>query len=186
MLLFTANYLEQSLTTSRGPLPRLSVDLKNSAEISSPDPVRSLPLPITKTDRPKASPAITKEIGNAGSAPASQERAPKFFFDPYYVDEIAFALSVPELPLPTNEETVSGSLQIKVFIDTRGVPDEIEIVQNTLPDDYVASLTNAFSKAKFQPALRGGVPVNSWRVIEITYGDKEPPQLDEGTKKESQ
>lgn len=186
MLLLTASYLEPGVARNGlAPPKRLFVHLKNPGSVGTSDTIRSTPIPLTQSTPQKISPPVAKKTSDTASLPISEETTPKTYFDPNDVDEVAFVLSVPELPLPTNEETVTGSVQIKVFIDAIGIPDEIEIVESTLPDYYVTSLTNAFSKARFQPAMRGGVAVNSWRVIEITYADGEPPPVEDSSAKEN-
>jgi len=188
VLLFTSNTSPWDVAdTSRQNTFRLQVSLNTKVPTSASTNKRvySTPIPVANTAQPKKSPPISNKASSTLTpltAPLASE--PETYIDPQHVDEIAFAIAVPELPLPTDEETLSGTLQIKIFINTTGIPAEIEIVQNTLPEHYVASLTNAFSKARFQPALLGGVPVNSWRTIEITYGNSEPSPLDEGEKRE--
>lgn len=186
VLLLLASHIEPGITDNNPRFPyRLYVHLKNSGSVSTEDSVRILPVPVEPFPPRKTSLAVANNTSNTDSSPISDERPPKIYFDPADVDEIAFALTVPELPLPTTEESITGLVQIKIFVDSNGIPEEIEIVQSTLPEDYVTSLTNTFSKARFQPAKRGGAAVSSWRVIEITYGDGEQAPSEENVPKKN-
>lgn len=95
------------------------------------------------------------------------------YADPDIVDQKAAAIDIPELPPPTDSETVPGLLRIKIFINSSGQPDYVEVLETTLPDDYVTVLSEVFRQAKFSPALQGDKAVNSWRIIEIIYGEPE-------------
>lgn len=92
---------------------------------------------------------------------------------PEDVDEMARVAEVEELPLPDNEQTPSGALYLKILISEAGTPDRIDIMTSTLPDNYAATLVKSFYQAKFSPARSEGLPVRSWRIIEIRFGDTE-------------
>lgn len=90
------------------------------------------------------------------------------------VEEMAFVVDIEELPLPNGEQTPSGALYLKILISESGSADRIDILTSTLPEDYAATLVNSFYQARFSPARTAGLPVRSWRIIEIRFGDAEP------------
>jgi hypothetical protein len=103
------------------------------------------------------------------------------YADPDTVDQKAFAIDVPELPLPNDSGTTPGVLSIKVFVNASGQPDGIKLLEATLPEDYVATLAGIFQRAKFSPALQDKKAVKSWRILEISYGDTEVSENQEPT-----
>lgn len=93
---------------------------------------------------------------------------------PEDVEEMAFVVDVEELPLPNSEQMPNGALYLKILISESGSADQIDIVTSTLPEDYAARLVNSFYQARFSPARTAGLPVKSWRILEIRLGDAEP------------
>ena len=91
------------------------------------------------------------------------------YIAPEDVEKMAFVVDVEELPLPKNELTPGGALYLKVLINETGSADKIDILTSTLPEDYAATLIGSFYQAKFSPAQMAGLPVKSWRIIEIRF-----------------
>lgn len=117
--------------------------------------------------------SASKEAATSSNELPVFEPASDLYADPKDVDQVAFALDVPVLPLPTDERISSGMLRAKVLIDQNGKPDGIEVLETTFPEDYVSSLVRTFSQGVFRPAMLSGKPVKSWRLIDISFGDME-------------
>lgn len=105
--------------------------------------------------------------------PTQADPPEELYAAPNDVDEMAFALEIPELPLPADDRISSGMLRIRILINQNGKPDGIEVLETSFPDEYVASLVEAFRKGAFRPAILDGKPVNSWRIIDATFGEME-------------
>lgn len=122
-------------------------------------------------------PAPVGEVATPPAQPAEPEvplqPAEDLYVDPNNVDRIGFAIEIPELPLPADENISSGLLRLKILIGKNGRAEGVEVLETTLPEDYVASLVSAFSQGLFQPAILDGKPVKSWRVIDVNYGEME-------------
>lgn len=106
-------------------------------------------------------------------APPVEEVTPtateETYFSPEDVEKMAHVVEVEDLPLPENKKTPGGALYLKVLINELGNADKVDILTSTLPDEYVTTLIGSFYQARFSPALLAGVPVKSWRVIEIRF-----------------
>ena len=87
---------------------------------------------------------------------------------------MAYVLDVEELPLPENTKIPGGAIYLKILINESGSVDKIEILTSTLPEGYAAKVVSTFNKAIFSPALIAGLPVKSWRIIEIGFDLPEP------------
>lgn len=134
--------------------------------------------------RPVSNPSTTPRAPDDSGIFAAEDAIPtafptpsvpdQMYVAPNEVEEMAFVLDVEELPLPNGEHTPSGALYLKILIGESGIADRIEILTSTLPEDYVATLVNSFYQATFSPARTAGLPVRSWRIIEIRFGEAEP------------
>lgn len=115
--------------------------------------------------------AAVNVLPEQGLSPATPEQT---YIAPENVEEMAYVVSMEDLPMPIDEKTPSGTLHLKILISETGNADQIDIVTSSLPDSYAATLVNSFYKAKFNPARIAGFPIRSWRIIEIRFGDAEP------------
>jgi len=150
----------------------LQIDLPSPRKIdpAPPQPERKSPVAPLPPD-PKALSAAEEVTSFSLPLPVASEQ---IYIAPEDVEEMAFVVDVGELPLPNSEGTPDGTLYLKVLISESGSADRIDIVKSTLPDDYAATLINSFYQARFSPARMAGLPVRSWRIIEIRFGDSEP------------
>lgn len=144
--------------------------------LNSPQQPPALPQPKSKT--PDDLPALGPAIAAADEPPPVlfpfSHESEQVYFAPEDVEEMAFVVDVEELPLPSSEQTPNGALYLKILISESGSADRIDIMASTLPDDYAATLVSSFYQARFSPARTSGLPVRSWRIIEIRFGDTEP------------
>jgi len=57
------------------------------------------------------------------------------------------------------------------MIDELGLPESIEVEENTLPEDYLSQVLEVFHNASFTPALIGGKAMKSSRRIEVVVDE---------------
>lgn len=149
----------------------LQITLNNSLQTS---PATARRGSKTLANLPSPGPAIAV-VEDATPAPLPLPPAPdQAYVAPEDVEEMAFVVDVEELPLPNSEQTPNGALYLKILISESGSADRIDIVTSTLPEDYAETLINSFYQARFSPARTAGLPVKSWRILEIRFGDAEP------------
>lgn len=164
--------ISQPTARFAGAQVALQITLKNASqlELASPRPTAkispALPLPDFGTPTTEEAPLAALPL------PAMSEQA---YVAPEDVEQMASVADVNELPLPANELTPNGALYLKIMISETGNPDRIDILTSTLPEDYATTLVGSFYQARFNPARMAGLPVRSWRIIEIRFGDNEPP-----------
>ena len=116
-----------------------------------------------------AEPAAPIAADETPTSPSTAMLPEESYIAPEDVEKMAFVVDVEELPLPKNELTPGGALYLKVLINETGSADKIDILTSTLPEDYAATLIGSFYQAKFSPAQMAGLPVKSWRIIEIRF-----------------
>lgn len=138
---------------------------------------QSAPAPVSKASAAPGAPDDSGIFAAEDAVPAALP-APsvtdQMYVAPDDVEEMAFVVDVEELPLPEGDQTPSGALYLKIMIGESGIADRIEILTSTLPEHYAATLVNSFYQATFSPARTAGLPVRSWRIIEIRFGEAEP------------
>jgi len=115
---------------------------------ASPEP----PTPRTEAAPEDADPSTYPSAG-ALDAPA----VPVTSIDPQYPDD-------PQL------QQLEGRIVLRVLINEHGAVDRV-IVEDagSLPSSFEDSAATAFLAARFQPALKGGVPVKSQILIEVRF-----------------
>lgn len=86
------------------------------------------------------------------------------------------AIPVP-LEYPENAPPVpKNRVVLRLFINESGDVDLIMVETADVPDELEQLARKAFARAKFQPGLRGNIPVKSQMLVEITFeGENMPP-----------
>lgn len=64
-----------------------------------------------------------------------------------------------------------GKLLLKLWIDDRGRVIEVETESTDLPAEFAVAASEAFSRARFSPGERGGLPVGTVLRIEVNHSD---------------
>jgi protein TonB len=87
------------------------------------------------------------------------------------VDVRAEPLTEIRLRYPENlrGELVVGKVQIRLFIDERGVVRKIQIAESRPPGLFDESAKQIWEDVRFSPALKNGAPVKSQKLLELTY-----------------
>ncbi|TXT30918.1 MAG: hypothetical protein FD131_1405 [Rhodocyclaceae bacterium] len=169
--LWVAQPVELALATLPTPPQRLEIRfLNNMQSIVQPKPILTY---VPKVE-PFTEPAAPISEDETPALPATATPSEETYLAPNDVEKMAFVVDVEELPLPKNELTPGGALYLKVLINESGTADKIDILTSTLPEEYAATLVGSFYQAKFSPAQMAGLPVKSWRVIEIRFDQPAP------------
>jgi TonB family protein len=94
--------------------------------------------------------------------------------DTYYkaaeVDSRAVPLSAIQPVNPDITGKEQGIVVLRVYINSRGTVDNVVIVRAEPYHTFGPSLLLPFRQARFVPARKGGVAVNSEMLIELRYG----------------
>ena len=97
--------------------------------------------------------------------------------DSYYsareVDSRAVPLSAIQLVNPDITGTERGIIVLRLYINSRGGVDNVVIVRAEPYHTFGPSLLLPFRQARFAPARKGGMAVNSEMLIELRYGPAE-------------
>ncbi len=102
------------------------------------------------------------------SAHTAKTEAPTPSFAPD--DRPASIVAVGDLP-PPESHVGPGRAVFLVMIDELGLPESIEVEENTLPEDYLSQVLEVFHNASFTPALIGGKAMKSSRRIEVVVDE---------------
>jgi hypothetical protein len=92
---------------------------------------------------------------------------PSRYASPDEVDSLATILEPPSLPLPTDLTLATGHAMLRIFVGPEGTPDFVDVEESTFPDDYNQAIALQFEQARFAPATISGIPIRSWRRIEV-------------------
>jgi periplasmic protein TonB len=138
-------------------------------------PVPPLPVPPDSTvpvpdapPLPPAGPLIGKDIGPLVKAdPAPPPPLPTLVdatFDPRYMRDVQ-----PVYPASERRAEREGRVTIRVLVGVDGRVRQAERVSATNDAFWQATLERALSKWRFKPATRGGIPVEAWRTLTLTF-----------------
>jgi hypothetical protein len=74
------------------------------------------------------------------------------------------------LDYPENAPLVAKNhVVLRLLISETGVVDKIIVETTDVPGELENLARQAFAQAKFQPGLRGEIPVKSQMLVEITF-----------------
>ena len=132
------------------PRPMVSTPPTNAPDIRPQEPV---PDPLPLSPRPEIRPEPTP-------GPVMIEARP----DPRF----AAALQ-PPYPSALARQEIEGRVVIRVLIGADGRVKAVEPVSATDPAFHEATATQALKRWRFKPAMRDGVPVESWRTMTVRF-----------------
>jgi protein TonB len=143
------------MPTPTAPEPEIRTETPNDSETTTViprDPTPALkPLPEPgPTYVPETTPPLPPLVG------AAQD--PRFARD--------FQPAYPAIELRAQRD---GAVRIKVLIGTDGRVKAAESVSATSDAFFEATRRQALSKWRFKPATRGGIPQESWRVMNVRF-----------------
>jgi len=148
-----------------------------ASNVPSPAP----PLPVPPTPAVPASPAEAKPASAPTAASGSTSRngastplsigIDTTWYVARQVDVHARAVSsiVPDYPDEARRRNQEGTLKLMVKIDDLGRVRDVEVVEADLPGVFDAAALEAFSNARFQPAMKDGHPVRYQAYIRVMF-----------------
>ncbi len=86
------------------------------------------------------------------------------------VDSRAVPLTAIQPINPDLTGTLHGIIVLRLYINSRGSVDNVVIVRAEPYHTFGPSILAPFRQARFAPARKGGVAVNSEMLIELRYG----------------
>jgi protein TonB len=97
--------------------------------------------------------------------------SPEKWFTAREVDERAEPLTSIALRYPEElrGKLVAGKVRLRLFIDERGVVRKMQVAASDPSGMFDEAAKRAWADVRFRPALKGGAPVKSQKVIELTY-----------------
>jgi protein TonB len=97
--------------------------------------------------------------------------APDKWYTAREVDVRAEPMTDVRLRYPEHlrNEPVAGKVQLRIFIDERGVVRKIQIAASQPPGMFDESAKQAWEDVRFSPAIKNGAPVKSQKLLELTY-----------------
>ena len=123
---------------------------------------------------PAAVLSVTLQHAPAQRAPVQARAIDSTYYSAAEVDSRAVPLSAirPVNPDITGKE--QGIVVLRLYINSRGSVDNVVIVRAEPYHTFGPSLLLPFRQARFAPARKAGVAVNSQMLIELRYGPDEP------------
>ncbi|AXS79414.1 hypothetical protein HYN24_04865 [Dechloromonas sp. HYN0024] len=165
-------WLIQPITHRSASPHRLEVILAGQHSTTTLKPKSDqAPIQSTKASTEPAAETASSEMPQWIPVPNAPDET---YLAPEHVEKLAYVIDVEELPLPATTNIPGGAVYLKVLINESGRADKVDVLTSTLPEPYAATLVSAFSQARFSPALVAGLPVKSWRIIEIRFDLPEP------------
>jgi len=116
---------------------------------------------------------VTLARAPAQAAPVHTRRVDDTYYRASEVDSRAVPLSAIQLANPDITGTERGIVVLRLYINSRGGVDNVVIVRAQPYHTFGPSLLLPFRQARFAPARKGGVAVNSEMLIELRYGPAE-------------
>lgn len=154
------------------PLPRKVTPPRDELVFVPPQP---LPLPQPADAKPMDS---TDEIAPPTGAVIGNESAgtvepylplPPAPLVPPSVDPRYAADLQPSYPADERRAEREGKVTIRVLVGIDGRVKDAQRVSATSESFWRATLDRALSKWRFRPATQGGVPVEAWRTMTLTF-----------------
>lgn len=165
--------LVPALSVVLRPPPAEAADLPTDAPRPAPAAdLAPVPQASASADRPQA-PAATGDAG--GPAPQAQAGASVPVADRYFkrseVDTAAEALVRGPLVFPENALLwrLAGTVRARVFISETGTVDSVQIVEARPQGHFEEAAYAALRQVRYQPAMLGGRPVKSQKLIEVNF-----------------
>lgn len=147
---------EAQMPRPTAPEPRIKTDSPNSSETTTAIPERPIP-PLPPI--PEAGPTFVPETPPAPLPPLVAAAQ-----DPRYIKD--FQPAYPSSELRAQRD---GSVRIRILIGVDGRVKAAEPVSATSDAFFEATRRQALAKWRFKPATRGGVPQESWKVMNVRF-----------------
>lgn len=143
-----------------------------------PDPRPTSPARIVRTEMPptELTPAGPSEVvvgrgagaGGGTGVVIDPPAPPPVFVDPV-IDRRFRGAFQPDYPAAERREGREGSVVLRVLIGTDGRVIRAERISATSDAFYTATLRTALARWRFRPGTRGGVAIERWRTMTVTF-----------------
>lgn len=100
----------------------------------------------------------------------------KYYLPPTSLTEPPHTLSPVELEIPESRR-VSGRLLLRIFLNTEGGVDRVQVLENNLDDATVADVIEKFGTASYSTPRNHQGSVNSWLDVEVSIGLDSSPAV---------
>ena len=75
----------------------------------------------------------------------------------------------PDYPAREQRGGIEGVAKVRVLIGADGRVKAVELISADSPGFFEATKRRALAKWRFNPATRGGVPEESWKVMTVRF-----------------
>jgi TonB family protein len=116
---------------------------------------------------------VTLQRAPMNAASVQLRAADDTYYSAAQVDSRAVPLSAIQPANPDITGKERGIVVLRLYINSRGTVDNVVIVRAEPYHTFGPSLLLPFRQARFVPARKGGVAVNSEMLIELRYGPVE-------------
>lgn len=130
----------------------------------SAPPVSDEPLPAETVAAQFAAAPAASPLAIASAADLTFYSAREVDVHPRALDEIA-----PDYPDKADKQKLSGKVIVQLKLEADGRVVDVDVIEATPPDVFEQTTVEAFRAARFSPAFKGGRPVRSLMMIEMTF-----------------
>lgn len=107
---------------------------------------------------------VTASSAPQAAAPAEPQPVTQPRFDADYLNNPA-----PVYPMQSRRLRERGEVRLRVLVNREGLPVEVQIARSCGYSRLDQAALSAVRKWRFQPAQRGGIPVDAWVVVPIEF-----------------
>ena len=142
-------------------------DAMTVALLASGQPLRARLAPQAAAE---STAQVAQQVAPAPAAPAGLP-VPEIYYRGSEVDERAEAINDAEVEYPEGALTnrMLGKVTLRLRIDRLGQLRDASVLESQPPGVFDEVALKAAKSLRFKPALRGGVPVGSIKVIEVPF-----------------
>ncbi|WP_213979613.1 energy transducer TonB [Sphingomonas sp. dw_22] len=156
------------------PKPQPKVDQRDVAR--APLPTAPDPIIPTRSENPTETtpiiyPPLPPQLPASDTGPVAQPEPPKALpplvgaaQDPRYLRDFQ-----PEYPSSELRAQRDGQVSVRILIGIDGRVKAVEQIRATSTAFFEATKRQALGKWRFKPATRGGVPEESWKVMNVRF-----------------
>lgn len=79
-------------------------------------------------------------------------------------------------PKPPRDMSASARVIARILINERGEADRVIIVRGAPNDGFDSAVVEAFGATRYRPGIKGGIPVKSQIVVEVSFDTGSGPE----------
>jgi protein TonB len=143
-------------TTSTSPTPPELPLATESSRVAVPTPAEHEPIVAPPDPGTHVTDASPLTVSPAASSAVGEDRGPQ------PLDDL-------QLDVPAEAGARGGSVTLRLVISDKGVVESAEVVRSSPPGLFDAAALAAARRVRFSPGLKGGLPVRTEVVREVTF-----------------